>query len=184
MIRIRPFVAVFAVALALALSGCYGDTEIGNGLHHVTLRGGVLTAHVSGQPDAVVTAEGDLSIGGKPVAVTPTQRELLKKYFGSVVAVRQAGIETGKAGAAMAGHALGEVARGLANGDPDQIGSRIDDRAKEVERKALVICDSLESLRTTQDAIAASLPAFKPYATIDSGDVTSCHGDNIHKRSS
>ena len=69
----------------------------------------MLTAHVKRQPDAVIDAAGDLSIGGKTLALTPAQRDLLKTYYGQVVNIRSAGIETGKAGAALAGHAVGAV---------------------------------------------------------------------------
>ncbi|MEO7478456.1 MAG: DUF2884 domain-containing protein [Lysobacteraceae bacterium] len=175
-----------AIALVALLAGCDGETIIGSGsagLHHLTLRNGTLTAHAQGAPNAVITPAGDLSIDNKSVAVTPEQRDLLKKYYGDVVAIRQAGIETGKAGAAMAGHAIGAVASGLAHGDPDSIGPKIDAHAKEIESKAMVICNDVVALRTTQDAIAASLPAFKPYANIEKQEVDDCRShDRVIKR--
>jgi hypothetical protein len=173
----RTLTCTAAIALAALLAGCDGETIIGSdsgGFHHLTLRNGVLTAHSQGSPDAVIDAAGNLSIDGKAVAVTPAQRDLLKKYYADVVAIRQAGIETGKAGAAMAGHAIGAVAAGLAHGDPDSIGPKIDARAKDIEAKAMVICNSVAALRTDQDAIVAALPAFKPYANIETQEVDDC----------
>ena len=58
--------------------------------------------------------------------------------------------------------------------DPDSIGSGIDDRAKDVEAKALVICENLNALQKSQDTLAGALPAFKPYATIEVHDVSDC----------
>jgi hypothetical protein len=172
-------------ALSAALAAC-GDTTIGDGFggHHLRLRDGLLTAHVNGLPDAVINAAGDLTIADKPVAVTPAQHELLKKYYEQVANVRQAGIETGKAGAAMSAHAIGAVASGLAHGDPDSIGPKIDAQAQEIEAKALAICESVNALQKTQDAVAASLPAFKPYAAIelrDGDDDCGAHGARTKK---
>jgi hypothetical protein len=166
-----------ASALTLSLASCDSGVYISDdsGMHHLTLRNGSLVAQAQGQPDAVITPAGDLSIDQKPIAVTPAQRDLLRKYFGEVQAIRSAGIETGKAGAAMAGHAIDDVAAGLAHGDPDSIGPKIDARAKQIEAKALAICTSVASLQTTQDAIASALPQFKPYATVDAGKGSDCH---------
>ena len=167
-------VFLVAACFAATLTACDGDTI---GSHHLSLKNGVLTAHVHGQPDATISAEGDLKIDGKPVAVTPAQHDLLKKYYGDVVAIRTAGIETGKAGAAMAGHAIGAVAQGLAHGNPDSIGPKIDAQAKKIEDKALAVCDDVAVLQSTQDAIAASLPAFKPYATFDGTKTSDCKSE-------
>ncbi len=164
------------LAVSSLLSGCDGDFTIGGnmGLHHLTLRNGVLTAHAAGQPDAVITPAGDLSIDGKPIALQPTQREMLKSYYGDVVAIRQAGIETGKEGAAMAGKAVGAVVSGLAHGDPDSIDKKVNAQAGKIEVKAMMICTSVAALGATEDGIAASLPAFKPYANIDPHEVDDC----------
>jgi len=175
---LRTFLAASALAVALALSACDGETTIGSGLHSLSLRNGVLTAHSSGHPDATVTAAGELSIDGKPVTLTPAQRELFRKYYASVVAIRQAGIETGKAGAKLAGKAVSEVANGLMHGDTDHIDSRVNDQAKEVEKSAMVICDALGSVRASQDAIVASLPAYKPYANVEADAAVRCRTDH------
>lgn len=177
---LRALTCTAAIALVALLAGCDGETIIGSdsGFHHLSLRNGVLTAHAMGQPDAVIDAAGDLRIDDKPVAVTPAQRDLLKKYYGDVVAIRQAGIETGKAGAAMAGHAIGAVASGLAHGDPDSIGPNIEAQSKDIEAKAMVICTNVAALRTDENAITAVLPAFKPYANIDAHEVDDCRAHN------
>ena len=183
---LRTLTCTAAIALVALLAGCDGETIIGSdssGFRHLTLRNGVLTAHSQGNPDAVIDAAGDLRIDDKPIAVTPAQRELLKKYYADVVAIREAGIETGKAGAAMAGRAIGAVASGLAHGDPDSIGPKIDARAKDIEAKAMVICNGIAALRTDQDTIVSALPAFKPYANIEAQEVDDCRShdhDRVH----
>lgn len=177
---LRALICTTAIALVALLAGCDGETIIGDdsGFHHLTLRNGVLTAHAQGQPDAVIDAAGDLRIDDKPMTVTPVQRDLLKKYYRDVAAIRQAGIDTGKAGAAMAGHAVGAVVSGLAHGDPDSIGPRIQARAKDIEAKAMVICNDVASLRADENAITAVLPAFKPYANVNPHEVDDCRAHN------
>ena len=168
---------LFAVALlAASLAACGGTTYIGDfgEGHHLMLRDGLLTAHIRGQPDATIDAAGDLRIADQPIATTPVQRDLLKAYYTQVVNIRQAGIDTGKAGASMAAHAIGAVASGLAHGDPDSIGPKIDEHAKEIETKAMAICENLDALQKSQDAVAASLPAFKPYAAISIRETSDC----------
>jgi hypothetical protein len=166
--------SAFGFAIAALLSGCIIQSDDSSVFQHITLHDGSIAVHAHGVPDANVTPAGDLSINGKAVTVTADQRDLLKQYYAQVVAIRDDGIATGKAGAAMAGHAIGSVASGLAHGNPDSIGPAIESRAKGVEAKAMVVCNDLAALRTKQDVIASVLPAFKPYATIELNEVSDC----------
>ena len=166
---------LFAAAFATLLAGCSMQIDLGDGgLHGISIHDGSIAVHARGAADADVTAAGDLSIGGKAVALTPVQRGLLKQYYAQVMAVRDDGIATGKAGAAMAGHAIGSVASGLAHGDPDSIGPAIDARAKQVEAKAMTVCNDVQALQAQQSAIASALPAFTPYARIGAHNMTNC----------
>ncbi len=165
-----------AIAFAFTLAGCDEGITIGDGsgMQSIRFHDGSIAIHKSGGPEADITAAGDLSIGGRPVAVTPAQRDLLKQYYMQVLQVRTDGIAIGKAGAAMAGHAVGSVVSGLAHGNPDSIGPAIDARAEQIKAKALVVCNEATALRTQQNAIASAVPAFGPYASIKATDGDSC----------
>jgi hypothetical protein len=165
-----------ATALTTLLAGCGMQLDLGSGsgLRSISIHAGSIAIHARGVPDAYVTAAGDLSIDGKPIPLVPTQRDLLKQYYAQVMLVRDDGVATGNAGAAMAGHALGSVASGLAHGNPDSIGPAIDARAKQVEAKAMTVCTDVVVLRAKQDAIVTVLPAFKPYASINANERTDC----------
>jgi hypothetical protein len=165
-----------AVAFATLLVGCSMQIDFGDasGLRGISIHDGSIAVHARGAPDANITAAGDLSIDGKAVELTPAQRDLLKRYYAQVMAVRDDGIATGKAGAALAGHAIGSVASGLAHGNPDSIGPAIDARAKQVEAKAMAICNDVVALKAQQNAIASTLTAFKPYASIGAHETTDC----------
>lgn len=183
----KPFHALrsaLAVALVAAtLAGCDGETWIGDGSgHSLVLHDDVLTARADGHPDATIDAAGKLAIGGKAVALTPAQRAALQGYRSAAIAVRAAGIETGKAGATMAVHAVGDAVTGALHGDGDQASARIERRAEDVRRKALAICDRLDALQQAQDRLATTVPSFKPYATLEVRADDDCRRDAMHQR--
>jgi Protein of unknown function (DUF2884) len=150
-----------------------GYTSIANG--GITVSDGTVTLHSNGAPDATINATGDLSIGGNALTTDAAQREQLQHYYSSVLAVRDHGIATGKAGAAVAGEALKSVASGLVNGNPDEIGKQVDAKAKVVTDAALKICQDIDEIKAAQDNLAGQLPSFKPYAGIvGNGDIREC----------
>lgn len=162
------------IALVLALGGC-GHNENGNSFTHFSVvDDSHLAIHARGAADAVIAVDGNLRIDGKPVALAPTQRALLKDYYAGIVALRHDAIATGAAGLATAGAAISSVVSGLANGDADSIGAKVDEKAAKVDAAAAKICVDLASIRMQQDAIAAQLPAFRPYALLDAREVADC----------
>jgi hypothetical protein len=80
------------------------NSDVG-GLSHgsIHLGNGDVTIRAQGAPDAIVTANGDLRIDQRPVAVDASQRGLLKAYYSSATLMLTDGIATGKAGAAVRG---------------------------------------------------------------------------------
>lgn len=172
--KLRPLTCTTLLCLLLAACGRDSGTTIAGDNGSIRLRDGVAVIQVAGQPDASVTGDGTLSIAGKPVTLTADQRDLLKQYYVGVYKIRSEGIATGKAGAALAGQAVGSVMSGLAHGDTDQIGKDIQAQAGKVTAQAAAICAGLEQLRGAQDAVAAQIAAFRPYATLDEDKVGKC----------
>lgn len=164
--------------LPALLAGCgssnHDFTTVRQGAVSINFEDGAVLLHANDQPKAQIAANGDFSIAGKPVTLTEPQRELFKQYYGDAVSIRDEGIATGKAGAAMAGHAIGDVVSGLIHGNPDQIGPTIKARAGKVTAQATQICLAFGDLRTAQDAISSQVEAFRPYATITADDVQDC----------
>lgn len=152
------------------------NTSIDNGAIKVV--GSRVTLNPDHGPDATISSTGDFAVDGKPVDVTPTQRALLMHYYADAVGVRDHGLATGKAGAAIAGKALDGVAAGLAGGNSDSIGKRVDAQVARVKETAMKICDDLAGIRTLQNQLARQLPAFKPYGQLVSADsVDDCRED-------
>jgi len=48
---------------------------------------------------------------------------------------------------------------------------------RNIQPMVLQICHRLPQLRDSQQALAASVPDFRPYATLDSDDVENCERD-------
>lgn len=164
------------ILFGLAMAGCSNDVGNTSAFHHISvLNSTQIAIHAHSGPDAFVSVDGDLSIDGKTVAITPTQRELLRQYFAGAIALRDDALATAAAGMATASQAIGSVVTGLAGGKPDQIGPAIEARAAKVEAQAAKVCADLSALRAKQETIAGQLAAFRPYATIDAGQIGDCH---------
>jgi len=177
----------FALLATGLLAGCsngsdmsnFGGTSIANG--GIRVNHEVATLHVSGVPNAVVSADGELRIDGKTVTTSPAQQEQLKRYAQAALAVREHGIATGKAGAAVAGAAIQGIAASIASGDSNQIDKHVDAKAKQVDEAANKICLDIAQIRAAQNALATDLPAFKPYSGILGADEgKGCKGDSAH----
>ncbi|GHA71605.1 hypothetical protein [Cognatilysobacter bugurensis] len=131
----------------------------------------------TGAPKAEITPAGELLIDGRAVPVTEAQHRLLLDYRGHVAAVASAGAEVGIEGARLATRAVGEALRGVFNGNADQVEKQVEAQAESVRASALKLCERLPAMFETQQALAAALPAFAPYATMDRSDIDECRAD-------
>lgn len=154
--------------LAPVLAACSGHGSSTSG-QYVSFAGDTVVVTTPHHPDAHVSANGDLAIGDKAVAIDSTQRALLKRYYSQVVAVRDDGIATGKQGAALGMHAIGTVMDNLVAGTPEKIDQDMDSRGKAIEVTADRMCSDLRRLKATQDEVVAQLPAFRPFAVFGNG---------------
>lgn len=167
--HLLPLLALCSLAAGCG-SGSYTSTEHGR----IAVRGGVVELKAEGVPKATIDQAGALSIDGKDVAVDDHQRDLLRRYYANAAAIRQHGIETGKAGAAMAGEALKGVAESV-GGDKDSVDKRVEAQTQQINAQVMKICDDLAGVKAVQDELAASLPAFKPYGAImDDKEIDDC----------
>lgn len=130
-------------------------------------------------PNAEISPAGDLLIDGKPVVVTPAQRAELLQYRAHVIAIAEAGMAVGVKGADIAGEALSGVAGAIFSGEEgtQAFEQRMEAKGALIEAEALKICAQLPPLLASQQRLADSLPAFKPYATMTQADVDDCAKD-------
>jgi hypothetical protein len=135
--------------------------------------------HSAGLTKAEITPQGDLLIAGKPVTVTQEQRALLLAYRGEVIDVASAGMTLGSQGADLGVAALTGLAGAVLGGEKGKQAYEQDMKAKgkRMESEALELCKQLPPMLATQQQLAASLPEFKPYATMTQQDIDECGKD-------
>ena len=173
-------------ALLLALmAGCSQQTQEpgkhDSVLQHITIQADRVGANAPDGKTAWIDAAGALTIDGKPVELNAEQRALTARYHATATGIRSDGVAVGKAGAAVAGKAVSSVIQGLSSGKPDDIGPKIEAEARNVEAKAMLLCRRVGELQATQDALAASLPAFAPYATLTGSETSDCRKQTASK---
>jgi hypothetical protein len=150
--------------------------------HDVTINGhDYARTDDDNRPKAEITPQGDLLLDGKAVAITPQQRAMLLEYRGQIIAIADAGMTLGSKGAELAGKAIGESLGALFSGNTDEIEKRVEAEASKIEAEAKLLCKQLPPMLATQQKLAASLPQFKPYATMTQDDVDDCADDIDHK---
>ncbi|MHA6203270.1 DUF2884 family protein [Dyella soli] len=157
-----------------------GDTDIVN--DHITLHDGRVTIKAAGVPDAIVDANGQLSVNGQNVPVNGAQRALLQRYNAAAQAMRADAIATGKAGIETATKAIGAAAGKVTGAESaDAVRDTADAAARNVKQAAAKICDDLAGMKAAQDELATQLDAFRPYAQALSGsNVSECREHTAH----
>ena len=131
----------------------------------------------NGRPRAEITPQGDLLIDGRKISANADQQALLKDYRKQIEDIAVAGMDIGIAGADLGMKAANNAVSALFSGKTDQIEARIEREAKQIKAAATKLCDQLPAMLNTQTQLAAKLPAFRPYATMDQSDIDKCYKD-------
>ena len=144
--------------------------------------GNMSLGDAEGKAKAEITPKGDLLIDGKAVVVTQEQRQMLIQHRQLLATIAISGVEIGMKGVDLAGEAIGETVKGIFSGDTESVEKKVEAKAEKIEDSARALCDQLPLLLASQEKLAASLPEFKPYATMTAEDTKDCHTDTINKR--
>lgn len=151
-----------------------------NGDINISINGKEFGKSDSPLPKAEISPRGELLVDGKAVETSAAQRQQLLTYRNQVLGIADAGMAIGSQGADLAGKALGGVFGVIFGGDQaeKEFEARMEAEGKKIEAEALKLCTQLPPLLASQQALAASLPAFKPYATMTQEDIDDCgkHG--------
>lgn len=131
------------------------------------------------RPEGEITPVGDLLVGGEAVAVDPAQRRMLLDYRAQVIDIARTGIDAGERAALLAIDATDvSLFRMVVGAMTGSLERRVEATVvREIQPAVLEISRRLPQLRDSQQAIAASLPAFGPYATLEADDVDDCERD-------
>lgn len=151
------------------------NISIGDGFN-MNINGHKIHNSDNGLPKAEITPQGDLLVEGKAVDVTPAQRQQLLSYRGQIIGIAEAGMAIGAKGADIAGEAMNGVV-GLIFGGKDAekaFEQRMEAQGEKIKVEAVKLCAQLPGLLAGQQALAASLPEFKPYARMTQQDIDDC----------
>lgn len=129
---------------------------------------------------AEITPQGDLLIDGKAQAISDGQRRQLLAYRGQVIVVAKAGIDIGQRSADAALQAVGDgswvgLLFGAMTGSLERRIERV--VKQEIEPAVRGICRQLPAMMASQQRLSATLPQFRPYATLEADDVADCEKD-------
>lgn len=155
------------------------NISLNNGFD-IQVGGKQINGRAGGLPKAEITPAGDLLIEGKPVAITPAQRQQLLAYRERVFAVADAGMNVGARGVDIAGSAVLGIPGLIFGGENARQAyeARMKAEGEKIEAAARGLCELLPPMRASQQQLAASLPAFRPYATMTQVDVDECIKDS------
>ena len=155
-----------------------GNISISDGFN-INVNGREIHNKGDNLPNAEITPQGDLLIEGKPVDISPEQRRQLLAYRGQIIGIAEAGMAIGGKGADLAGEAIGGVVGAIFGGKEGEqaFEQRMEAQGEKLEAEAMKLCVQLPPLLASQQALAASLPAFKPYARMTQADIDDCGKD-------
>ncbi len=182
----RFLVSTLTIAGLLIATVAYADARLDADIHisqhdnsDITLRGDDVVITPDDADQARITAAGDLLIRDKPVPVTGDERVLLRKYAAGMRSIQQHGIAIGRHAVDMVGGMVGLLVTDLLSGDDDkQMDKAMRAKAEPLKQEAMQLCDDVRSQKQLQDEIARELPAFRPYAVIDTDTQDDCHVNN------
>jgi hypothetical protein len=130
-------------------------------------------------PKGEITPQGDLLVDGKPVAIDADQRRQLLDYRAQVIELAKTGIDAGERAAMLAIDATNvSLFRLIVGGLTGSLERRVEAKVqREIKPAVLQICHRLPQLVDSQQALAASVPEFRPYATLQREDAGDCERD-------
>ena len=134
----------------------------------------------TGLPKAELTPEGNLLIDGKTIVLTDEQRKLAIEYREAIADVAERGARIGLQGAEVAKDAVGAAIAGIVSGGTADIDAQIQDSTERIKAEALKLCDALPALLAKEQALAAAVPEFAPYAGMTQAEIDDC-GDEIDR---
>lgn len=154
------------------------NLSLGDGLHF-----GKHSSRRDARKDDVANAEispaGDFLIDGKIQAIDARQRRQLLAYRLQVIDLAKLGIDAGER-AAMAALEATDVSlfRLIVGGLSGSLERRVEATVMQhIKPMVQQLCRRLPKVYDSQQQLAASLPQFRPYATLERDDIEDCEHD-------
>lgn len=133
-------------------------------------------------PAAQITPQGDFLVDGKAVAINAQQRQQLIDYRGQIIELAKIGIDAGEKAAMVALDAtdvslFSLIVGGLSGSLERRVEASVKQHVEPVVRN---ICRRLPDVLESQQKLAAGLPQFQPYASLERDDVENCEREVLN----
>lgn len=148
-----------------------------NGDYDVQINGKRVHREASDLPVAEITPEGQLIVAGTTIAMDDANRALAREYRAGLLAVAEAGMDLGVQGADLGMRAARDAIGSLFRGDTEQMEKRVEAEAEKLKAGAMQLCNRLPALLAAQQALAAAVPEFSPYARMEASDIEDCNNE-------
>ena len=146
-----------------------------NGNHSIDINGRGIAHDTSDLPPADITPQGELRIEGRTIDTGEEGRQLALAYRRQMIAIAETGMDLGVQGADLGMRAAGDAIASVFRGDTAEVEQRLEAAAQRLEAAAGRLCLQLPDLLAAQDALAARVPEFRPYARLTRQDVEDCN---------
>jgi len=177
--------AAVALSALLLLPACGDDdhdepratsTRFDHGDGAIGMKDDKVVIEAGGQKHkAIVAADGSLMIGDTLIDTSSDGQAALKAYDAAAVAMKTHAIAIGRTGAEFGVDVLKDVVRGFFGDEGmDKVGERAQAGALDLVANLRDLCTRLETVLSTQQAAAAAVPAFQPYAVLEAEQVREC----------
>ena len=145
-----------------------------NGDYEVRINGKRVRRDADDLPAAELTPDGQLIVAGTTIAMDDASRALAREYRAGLLAIAEAGMDLGVQGADLGMRAAADAIGSLFRGDTEQMEKRVEAEAEKLEATAMQLCERLPGLLASQQALAAAVPEFAPYARMETSDIEDC----------
>lgn len=178
-------IAVLTIAVA-SLSACGITASVNRQLdaESAKLSSEPTTLKAAGKnmPEASITPQGDFLVADKPVALTPLQHAQMLFYRAQLVQVEQQAIVVAKQGVKAGMHGMFPVLVGALFGESDEAQERhMRKRLSGAFADAATnLCGRLPAVMVTEQQLASSLDAFRPYANLTPEKIDDCRSELLN----
>ena len=172
--RIVLLIGAALLPALVALSGCTEHVSSSNGRGTFAIDGSAVRISVPGDATAYVHSSGRLVIGGRTIALTPSEQTLAQQYYQHALDISAAGTATGEAGSRLGVDIVGSLFSALWQDDSAVIRRTAHQGSAKVRSDVRALCSQLGQLATVQNALAAAVAAFAPYRIVRHRDVEQC----------
>lgn len=137
------------------------ETDMNKAIDEAKLDSKDVSVDMQDGSEAIISANGDLTIHGQKIELTQSQRELTKQYFVASKQLGVQGLEIGKASAKLATQALGTAIEGMMSGQTDaEFDKKMEAKTGNIEAIAKKLCTSALNLEAIQEKLIVALPSF------------------------